>query len=117
MADLLCNRDQEYGFHPNPPEIAKRYDKPSLQIIPYKGGLKATIIGAAQSLVRISIIRADGKIVHQKKMYVSGKVSHTYGTEKMAVAVVFILCEWKPHMALWLKERLYSDLNQATIRN
>lgn len=55
------------------PELAKRPAKPDLKILPCKGGLKATIVGAAQTHVRLSIIRADGKIVHQKKLIVTGE--------------------------------------------
>ncbi len=56
-----------------PREIAKRSVKPNLKVFPCNGGLKATIIGAAQSQVRISVIRADGKIIHQKKIKISGE--------------------------------------------
>lgn len=50
-------------------EMAKRPAKQGLTVFPYKGGLKVTITGAAQTPVRMSIIRADGKIVDQKKIF------------------------------------------------
>ncbi len=53
------------------PEVAKRPVKPDLKILPCNGGLKATIVGASQTQVRLSIISADGKIVHQKKLIVT----------------------------------------------
>lgn len=90
------------------PEIAKRYDKPSLQIIPYKGGLKATIIGAAQSLVRISIIRADGKIVHQKKMYVSGEsVPYVWNRKNGGGSGVYFMRMETPHGAVVKRTALF----------
>ncbi|HLV30215.1 MAG TPA: M4 family metallopeptidase [Chitinispirillaceae bacterium] len=50
-------------------DMVKRPSKPGLSVVPYKGRLKMTITGVAQSQVRISIIRADGKIVDKKMIF------------------------------------------------
>lgn len=74
------------------PEMAKRTAKPDLKVLPWKGGLKATIVGAAQTQVRLSIIRADGKIVHQKKLIVTGEsVPYLWNRKSTAGSGVYFI--------------------------
>jgi bacillolysin len=51
--------------------------KLDLKILSCKGGLKAMISGAGQTMVHISITRADGKIIHRETVF-AGKESAPY---------------------------------------
>lgn len=55
------------------------HSKPDLVILPCKGALMATIVGARQLPVRISIVRVDGKTVHRETVFAgSDRVPYTW---------------------------------------
>lgn len=93
-------------------EMAKRPVKPDLSVLPYKGGLKMTVTGASQTQVRISIIRADGKIVNKQKIVATRECVPFFWNRKTAgggfggSGIYFIRME-TPHGAVVKKMALF----------
>lgn len=68
---------------------------PGVKILSSRNGLKAVITGAGNVGVRISVVRADGRIVHREILFAASKtVSYTWNTRgAIARGIYFIRME------------------------
>jgi hypothetical protein len=65
---------------------------PGLTVLSNRNGLKAVITGAGNAAVRISIVRADGRIVHQETLSATGKpLVYTWNTRRAIARGIYFI--------------------------
>jgi Zn-dependent metalloprotease len=73
------------------PEGISCASKLGIEVLSCKNVLRTMISGASNSPVRISIARADGKIVHSDKIFISGqKVPYNWNGIRLGTGVYFL---------------------------